>query len=62
MTELAMLAQHTTAAAELAAGAGLLYGVVLAIVALTSVLARTPARRRDARSTLTILTRRRPPR
>ncbi|MFJ6570721.1 hypothetical protein ACIQNU_25230 [Streptomyces sp. NPDC091292] len=43
------------------AGAAL-YTAVLATVALTSVLARTPDRRRDARATLTILLRRRPPR
>lgn len=46
---------HNTTA--LAAGAGLLYAGVLTITALTSVLARTPERRRDARSTLTILVR-----
>ncbi|MEU1622382.1 hypothetical protein ABZ479_34455 [Streptomyces sp. NPDC005722] len=46
-------------AATLTAGAGLLYGGILAVVALTSVLARTPERRRDARSTLVILVRRR---
>ncbi|MGY0462884.1 hypothetical protein ACW14Y_21925 [Kitasatospora sp. cg17-2] len=62
MTVLSVLTQDATAAAVLAAGAGLLYGIVLAIVALASVLARTSARRRDARSTLTILTRRRRPR
>ncbi|MFD7739269.1 hypothetical protein [Streptomyces sp. MJM8645] len=59
MTVLSMLTQDATAAAVLAAGAGLLYGVVLAIVSLASVLARTPDRRRDARSTLAILSRRR---
>ncbi|MFD4831893.1 hypothetical protein ACFWPV_18870 [Streptomyces uncialis] len=46
-------------AATLTAVASLSYGGVLAVVALTSVLARTPERRRDARSTLTILIKRR---
>ncbi|MEI5134992.1 hypothetical protein ACWCO0_32330 [Streptomyces tubercidicus] len=50
------LLQNTAA---LAAGTGLLYTGVLATVALVSVLARTPERRRDARSTLTLLLRRR---
>ncbi|MFG2905239.1 hypothetical protein ACGF13_09275 [Kitasatospora sp. NPDC048286] len=59
MSVLSMLTQDATTAAVLAAAAGLLYGVVLAIVALTSVLARTQDRRRDARSTLTILARHR---
>ncbi|MDT0266725.1 hypothetical protein RM844_10510 [Streptomyces sp. DSM 44915] len=45
--------------AALTAAAGLLYGGTLAVVALTSVLAPTAERRRDARSTLTILIRRR---
>ncbi|GGY83056.1 hypothetical protein CP967_22805 [Streptomyces nitrosporeus] len=49
-------------AATLAAAGGTLYTAVLAAVALTSVLAATPDRRRDARATLTILMRRRPPR
>ncbi len=40
---------------------GLFYGGTLALVTLTSVLARTPERRRDARSTLSILMRRRRP-
>jgi hypothetical protein len=44
---------HETAA--LAATASFLYGGILTVVALTSVLARTPERRRDARSTLSIL-------
>ncbi|MEU6058819.1 hypothetical protein [Streptomyces sp. NPDC047097] len=38
------------------------YPVVLATVALTSILSPTPDRRRDARATLTILMKRRPPR
>lgn len=38
---------------------GLLYTGVLLVIALVSVLARTPQRRRDARSTLGILVRRR---
>lgn len=48
---------HETAA--LTATASLLYGGILAVVALTSVLARTSERRRDARSTLAILIRKR---
>ncbi|MFJ5103814.1 hypothetical protein [Streptomyces sp. NPDC088554] len=47
------------AAASLTATVGLLYGGVVAVVALTSVLARTPELRRDARSTLTILIKKR---
>ncbi|MEU6485462.1 hypothetical protein [Streptomyces sp. NPDC046887] len=46
----------------LAAAGAATYPVVLATVALTSILARTPDRRRDARATLTILMKRRPPR
>ncbi|MFJ4774126.1 hypothetical protein ACIP88_34310 [Streptomyces uncialis] len=56
MSVLPELLQNT---ATLTAVAGLSYGGVLAVVALTSVLARTPERRRDARSTLTILIKRR---
>ncbi len=48
-------------AATLTTTIGLLYGGILAVVALTSVLAPTPERRRDARSTLTILLMRRRP-
>jgi len=40
--------------------AGFLYVSALFVVALVSVLARTPQRRRDARTTLTILVGRRP--
>ncbi|MFF2534737.1 hypothetical protein [Streptomyces cyaneofuscatus] len=47
--------------ATLAAAGTTVYTTVLATVALTSVLAPTPGRRRDARATLTILMRRRPP-
>ncbi|MFJ7421506.1 hypothetical protein ACIQXD_23245 [Streptomyces uncialis] len=54
MSVLPELLQNTAA---LTAVAGLSYGGVLAVVALTSVLARSPERRRDARSTLTILIR-----
>lgn len=50
---------HETAA--LTATAGFLYGGILTVVALTSVLARTPERRRDARSTLSILMKMRRP-
>ncbi|MEV6122294.1 hypothetical protein AB0M23_17500 [Streptomyces sp. NPDC052077] len=46
-------------AAALSGCAGLLYTVALISVALVSVLAPTAERRRDARSTLTILVRRR---
>ncbi|MEU1325948.1 hypothetical protein YUYDRAFT_01719 [Streptomyces sp. ScaeMP-e48] len=49
-------------AATLGAAGATVYTTVLATVALTSVLAPTPDRRRDARATLTILMRRRPPR
>ncbi|WP_052850925.1 hypothetical protein [Streptomyces avicenniae] len=56
---LSTLTPDATTAAVLVAGTGLLYAIVLGVVALTSVLARTPARRRDARSTLTILVGRR---
>ncbi|MFE2291924.1 hypothetical protein [Streptomyces sp. NPDC059452] len=56
---MSMLPELLRDTATLTAAAGLLYGGVLAVVALTSVLARTPERRRDARSTLTILVRRR---
>ncbi|MFE7559965.1 hypothetical protein [Kitasatospora sp. NPDC057500] len=51
------LSHGATTAAVLASGTGLLYGTVLAFVAVASVLARTPERRRDARSTLTTLIR-----
>ncbi|MYW02347.1 hypothetical protein [Streptomyces sp. SID3343] len=54
MSVLPALLHHTAA---VTAGVGLLYGGVLAVVALTSVLAHTPERRRDARATLTILIR-----
>ncbi|MFE3720943.1 hypothetical protein [Streptomyces cyaneofuscatus] len=49
-------------AATLTAAGATTYTAVLAVVALTSVLAPTSDRRRDARATLTILLRRRPPR
>ncbi|MFJ8229586.1 hypothetical protein ACIQ9E_06430 [Streptomyces sp. NPDC094448] len=39
--------------------AGLLYAVTLLTVALISVIASAPERRRDARTTLSILVRRR---
>ncbi|MFJ1756204.1 hypothetical protein [Kitasatospora sp. NPDC088134] len=55
-----MLVEESAVAAVLALGAGLVRGLVVAVVALTSVVARTPARRRDARATLTILLRREP--
>jgi hypothetical protein len=46
-------------AAALSACAGLLYAGVLALLALVSVLAPSAERRKDARTTLTILVRRR---
>ncbi|MEU1661817.1 hypothetical protein ABZ527_37945 [Streptomyces griseofuscus] len=49
-----------TYAAAASGCAGLLYTGVLFVVALVSVLAPTPERRKDARTTLTILVRRRP--
>ncbi|MFJ8334398.1 hypothetical protein [Streptomyces sp. NPDC094437] len=49
-----------TDATVLAAVTGLTYSATLLGVALASVLSRTPARRRDARATLTILVRRKP--
>ncbi|MFF2697918.1 MULTISPECIES: hypothetical protein [Streptomyces] len=49
-------------AATLTAAGATTYTAVLAVVALTSVLAPTSDRRRDARATLTILLRRRPQR
>ncbi|MFI6644936.1 hypothetical protein [Streptomyces sp. NPDC050504] len=56
MLVLSTLAQD---AAVLTAAGAVTYTGLLAAVALTSVLARTPDRRRDARATLTILMRRR---
>ncbi|MDH6699049.1 hypothetical protein ACIQKE_16240 [Streptomyces griseoviridis] len=44
----------------LSGSAGLLYTVALLTVALVSVLASAPERRKDARTTLSILVRRRP--
>ncbi|MFB7913498.1 hypothetical protein [Streptomyces sp. NPDC056061] len=49
-------------AATLVAVGGVMYTVLLAVVAITSVAARTPGHRRDARATLAILMKRRPPR
>ncbi|MFI5619008.1 hypothetical protein [Streptomyces sp. NPDC051567] len=46
----------------LAAATGLTYAGAVVTVAAASVLSRSPERRRDARATLTILMRRRPPR
>ncbi len=46
-------------AAALSGCAGLLYTGVLLIVALASVFAPTPERRKDARTTLSIFVRRR---
>ena len=48
-----------SSAATMGGCASLLYTGVLITVALVSVLARTPRRREDARSTLSILLRRR---
>jgi len=47
-------------ATVLAGTTGFVYAVTLLGVALTSVISRSPARRRDARETLAILVRRRP--
>ncbi|MCX4529854.1 MULTISPECIES: hypothetical protein [Streptomyces] len=49
-------------AAALTAATGLAYTGAVVTVAAASVLSRSPERRRDARATLTILVRRRPPR
>ncbi|MDU9001653.1 hypothetical protein [Streptomyces mirabilis] len=57
MSEISQLLHY---AAALSGCAGLLYTAVLFVVALVSVLAPTPERRKDARTTLTILVRRRP--
>ncbi|RDG36633.1 hypothetical protein [Streptomyces corynorhini] len=54
-----VLPQLLNDVASLTVTAGLLYGGVVAVVALTSVLAPSPERRRDARSTLNILVRKR---
>ncbi|MFC4516324.1 MULTISPECIES: hypothetical protein [Streptomyces] len=56
MSEFSQLLHY---AAALSGCASLLYVGVLFVVALVSVLAPTPERRKDARTTLTILTRRR---
>lgn len=47
-------------ATMLAAVTGFVYTITLVSVALTSIISRSPARRRDARATLAILTRRVP--
>ncbi|MQY05401.1 hypothetical protein [Actinomadura macrotermitis] len=57
MSELSQLLYCTTA---LSGCVGLLYTGALIVVALISVLAPTPERRKDARTTLGILIRRRP--
>ncbi|MER7413092.1 hypothetical protein [Streptomyces cacaoi] len=54
-----MTAELFTLPVALSTCAGLLYAGVLFVVALVSVLASTPQRRKDARATLTILVRRR---
>ncbi|MFJ6658490.1 hypothetical protein ACIQNG_19345 [Streptomyces sp. NPDC091377] len=56
MSEIPQLLYYTAA---LSGCAGVLYTGVLFAVALVSVLAPTPERRKDARTTLTILMRRR---
>ncbi|MFJ7278964.1 hypothetical protein [Kitasatospora sp. NPDC098663] len=53
------LPQLFACAAALSGSAGLLYTGVLFVVALVSVLAPTAERRKDARTTLGILVRRR---
>ena len=45
-------------ATMLAAVTGFIYTMMLVSIALTSIISRSPARRRDARATLAILTRR----
>ncbi|MCG7206402.1 hypothetical protein [Streptomyces arenae] len=57
MSEISQLLHY---AAALSGCVGLLYTGVLLVVALVSVLAPTSERRKDARTTLTILVRRRP--
>lgn len=57
MLQLHELAFYT---ALLSGTAGLLYGVALITAALVSVLASAQDRRKDARTTLSILVRRRP--
>ncbi|MDX6741536.1 hypothetical protein [Actinocorallia sp. A-T 12471] len=57
MSELPQLLYWTAA---LSGCVGLLYTGVMFLVALISVLAPTPDRRKDARTTLNILIRRRP--
>jgi hypothetical protein len=57
MSEFPHLLYYT---AVLSGCAGILYTGALFVVALISVLATTPQRRRDARTTLTILLGRRP--
>ncbi|AXG78658.1 hypothetical protein [Streptomyces paludis] len=47
--------------AALTAVTGMTYAVTLLAVATASIASRSPARRRDARATLAILMRRRPP-
>ncbi|MDK0519524.1 hypothetical protein [Streptomyces sp. ML-6] len=59
MLTFSALLQDATSLAAISATA---YTGLLATVALASVLAPTPEHRRDARATLTILMRRRPPR
>ncbi|MEU8624640.1 hypothetical protein [Streptomyces sp. NPDC048669] len=56
MSEISRLLYYT---ATVSGCAGLLYTGVLFVVALVSVLASTPERRKDARATLGILVRRR---
>lgn len=56
MSQYPPLLHHTLL---LSGSAGLLYTLVLLAVALISVLASTPSRRKDARTTLSILVRRR---
>ncbi|MGW2766122.1 hypothetical protein [Streptomyces sp. NPDC001275] len=56
MSQIPQLLYYTAA---LSGCASLLYTGVLFVVALVSVLASTPERRKDARTTLSILVRRR---
>ncbi|GGV13898.1 hypothetical protein [Streptomyces spectabilis] len=57
-----LLPDLLTASAALGVATGATYATTLLTVVLVSVVSRNPTRRRDARATLTILVRRRPPR
>lgn len=61
VTAMADLRDLFTTTVTAGSAGGLLYGATITTVALTASLARDPKRRADARATLTILLRRRPP-